>query len=327
MPAEQAELVQSYINTREYLTIKIYDCYLLIHRNIIQNSHNRELGLELPPAIVKRIFGSNPLSVIDVTTTRHVDPSLYDIIIFANKSAVYTRTKLTVEKTRGFKKLPYYVHEDLELLKCCGMSREEIEFFRQKLDVYGLKNKIVSNKTDAIVQKIIDYSDMSTRLNCRLVSKKWKALVDQSSAWNHVRLTKSSRYIDRALSYFQKIDIHELDLSQSSNQSLNCDINSKFSLYSLRTLCISTDHSHELLTLLFSMAPFVQYIKLLQTVRSSLTIPTDRFDEQIHAMICLCQTHLKCLQKLHIQLRSASDQIFLQSSIVSSLPITYEVIT
>ncbi len=41
----QYELVQYYLNTQEYLTIKIYDCYLLFHRQIIQHSKNHELGL------------------------------------------------------------------------------------------------------------------------------------------------------------------------------------------------------------------------------------------------------------------------------------------
>jgi hypothetical protein len=45
MSDNQYELVQNYINTQEYLTIKIYDSYLLFHRNIIQHSNNRELGL------------------------------------------------------------------------------------------------------------------------------------------------------------------------------------------------------------------------------------------------------------------------------------------
>ena len=45
MSNNQYELVQHYINTQEYLTIKIYDCYLLFHRNITQHSNNHELGL------------------------------------------------------------------------------------------------------------------------------------------------------------------------------------------------------------------------------------------------------------------------------------------
>jgi len=45
MSDNQYELVQHYINTQEYLTIKIYDCYLLFHRNITQHSNNHELGL------------------------------------------------------------------------------------------------------------------------------------------------------------------------------------------------------------------------------------------------------------------------------------------
>ncbi|CAF3389451.1 unnamed protein product [Rotaria sp. Silwood2] len=100
MSNNQYELVQNCINTRQYLTVKIYNRYFLFHRNIIEQSKNRELGLELPSAIIKKIFGSNPLSVIDVTSTCHVDPSLYDIIIFADKSAVYTRTTFSCENNK-----------------------------------------------------------------------------------------------------------------------------------------------------------------------------------------------------------------------------------
>ena len=45
MTDNQYELVQHCINTQEFLTIKIYDCYLLFHRNIIKHSNNHELGL------------------------------------------------------------------------------------------------------------------------------------------------------------------------------------------------------------------------------------------------------------------------------------------
>ena len=185
MSDKQHELVQRYINTREYLTIKIYDCYLLFHRNIVQHSASRELGLgrwsrfillsshlpdsELPPAIVQRIFGSNPLSVIDVTSSCHVDASLYDIIIFADKSAVYTRTKLSLTnrgRTEAIrrKKLPYYVQEDLELLRCCGMSEEDIDLFVRKLADNSRCDMFASSDYDRVLQKIIDYSDISTRL-------------------------------------------------------------------------------------------------------------------------------------------------------------------
>jgi hypothetical protein len=172
----QYELVQHYLNTQEYLTIKIYDCYLLFHRQIIQHSKNHELGLgtkfpgklfhlilvfvELPPTIIKQIFGSNPLSVIDVTSTCHVDPALYDIIVFADKSAMYTRTKNAKKR----KILPYYVDEDLELLKYCGMSKEEIELFVKKLDENEQIELFDVNEYDHIIQKIIDLTDISTRL-------------------------------------------------------------------------------------------------------------------------------------------------------------------
>ena len=33
-----------------------------------------------------------------------------------------------------WKILPYYVNEDLVLLKCCGMSKEDIDLFVKKLD-------------------------------------------------------------------------------------------------------------------------------------------------------------------------------------------------
>ena len=127
-----------------------------------ENSFVSLYFLELPQAIIEKIFGSNPLSVIDVTSTCHVDPSLYDIIIFADKSAVYLRTKLSSEQNLNQSKiLPYYVHEDLEVLKCCGMSKEDIDSFVKKLDE---NETCLFNKYDHIIQKIIDFTDISTRL-------------------------------------------------------------------------------------------------------------------------------------------------------------------
>ncbi len=73
-----------------------------------------------------------------MTSTCHVDPSLYDIIIFADKSAICTRMKISLNKG---KILPYYVHEDLELLKCYGLSKEDINLFIKKLDK-NEKNRI-----------------------------------------------------------------------------------------------------------------------------------------------------------------------------------------
>jgi hypothetical protein len=87
--------------------------------------------------------------VIDVTSTCHVDPALYDIIINADKSAVYTRKKENVKK---WKTLPYYVNEDLVFLKSCGMSKEDIELFVKKLD------------EDKKMDKNIDFTDISTGL-------------------------------------------------------------------------------------------------------------------------------------------------------------------
>ena len=80
-------------------------------------------------------------------------------------------------------------------------------------------------------------------------------------------------------------------------------------MFSLRSLCISTDYSLEFFTLLFQIAPFLQHIKLIQTVNSSLKIKTNQLYDYINFVICLCQSNLKCLRRLHIQLRSASDQV------------------
>ncbi|CAF0924815.1 unnamed protein product [Rotaria sordida] len=342
MSDNQYELVQYCINTRQYLTIKILNCYFLLHRNIIQHSKNRELSLELPPAIIKNIFGSNPLSVIDVTSTCHVDPSLYDIIIFSDKSVTYTRTKFlcennkekdnieeTIKIVKKRKILPYYVQADLELLKCIGISQNDIDLFIKKLDDNDKKIDLFnSNKyDDRILQKIIDFTDISTRLNCRLISKKWKIFVDRSSSWNYVCLLKLGRYIDRALNYFQKIDIRELDLSQSIFEPYKFELTYPLLLFSLRSLCISTDYSLEFFTLLFRIAPFLQYIKLIQTVNSLSKIKKYQLYDHIKYIICLCQNNLKCLRRLHIQLRSVSDQIFLESSSVTSIPISYEIIS
>ncbi|CAF2122393.1 unnamed protein product [Rotaria magnacalcarata] len=336
MTDHQYKLVQHCIKTQQYYTIKIYSCYFLFHRNIIQRSHNRELRLELPRAIIKKLFGSNPVTVIDVTSTCHVDPSLYDIIIFADKSVIYTRRKSLSEKdyieqsvhtVKKRKVLPYYVHADLELLRCCGMSQNEIDLFIKKLDDNTEKIDLFnSNKYDQILQKIIDFSDISTRLNCRLVSRKCKAFVDLSSSWHYLRLSKLNQYVNRALSYFQKINIRKLDLSQSVFEAFKCEITNHILLFSLRSLCISTDHSLEVFTLLFRIAPFLQYVNLIQKVDSSSNVKTDQLYDRIKCIICLCQNNLKCLRRLHIQLLSASDQIFLESSSVTSIPISYEII-
>ncbi|CAF4244196.1 unnamed protein product, partial [Rotaria sordida] len=114
----------------------------------------------------------------------------------------------STEKNKKRKILPYYVQADLELLKCIGISQNDIDLFIKKLDDNDKKIDLFnSNKyDDRILQKIIDFTDISTRLNCRLISKKWKIFVDRSSSVNY-----DGRYIDRALNYFQKIDIRELN--------------------------------------------------------------------------------------------------------------------
>ncbi|CAF4449881.1 unnamed protein product, partial [Adineta steineri] len=86
-------------------------------------------------------------------------------------------------------------------------------------------------------------------------------------------------------------------------------LQNEFYVYSLRSLCISTDHPLELFTILFKLAPFLQHIKLIQTYNSSLILKNNnQLYEHINFVICQCQERLKCLRRLHIQLRSVSDQ-------------------
>ncbi len=137
-----------------------------------------------------------------------------------------------------------------------------------------------------------------------------------------MKLSKHCRFIDRALNYFQNIDIRELvcivenlkkqtkflflfqDLSESLFETF--DLKKPIHIYSLRSLCISTDHPLELFTLLFQIAPFLQHIKLI----SSLKLQTNnQLYDCIHFVISQCQQRLKCLCRLHIQLRSISDQV------------------
>ncbi|CAF3914941.1 unnamed protein product [Rotaria sp. Silwood2] len=216
MSNNQYALVQHCIDTKEFVTIKLYNRYLLFHQNLIKPSNNHQLDLKLSSTIIRKIFGLNSISIKDAQITTHVDSSFYDIIIFADTSLVYTRKRTLSydndqdEDTKKFKILPYYVHDDLELLKNIGMSNEDIDLFVKKLNANDNIDLFNSNKYDQIIQQIIKYTDIPTRLKCRQVSHKWKNFVDSSTAWNHVKLSKLWRYVDRALNYFQNIDIREL---------------------------------------------------------------------------------------------------------------------
>jgi hypothetical protein len=98
------------------------------------------------------------------------------------------------------------------------------------------------------------------------------------------------------------------DLSESLFETF--EFKNEFYVYSLRFLCISTDHPLELFTLLFKIAPFLQHIRLIQTYNSSLKLKNnDQLYDCINFVICQCQQRLKCLHRLHIQLRSISDQV------------------
>ncbi len=70
-------------------------------------------------------------------------------------------------------------------------------------------------------------------------------------------------------------------------------------------LCISTDYPLEFLKLLFQISPFLQHIKLIQTIY----IRKCQLYDYINFVIYLCENNLKCLRCLHIQLRSVSDQV------------------
>ena len=76
---------------------------------------------------------------------------------------LYTR-KRTITDENNIKILPYYVNEDLELLKNIGMSKDEIDLFVKKLDANDNMELFHSNKYEHIIQKIIDFTDIPTRL-------------------------------------------------------------------------------------------------------------------------------------------------------------------
>lgn len=107
-------------------------------------------SLESPSAKLQKIFSSNFLSIPDAQVTSHVHSSAYDLIVFPDQSIVYTR-----------KSLPYYVNDDLKLLEQIGMSKDEIEIFVNKLDA---REDFPLEKQERLVQKILDYTDMPTRL-------------------------------------------------------------------------------------------------------------------------------------------------------------------
>ena len=193
MTSDSHDLTQHCLDTDEFLTVQIHDHYFLLHQNVVQSSNKHPLGLgkrpfiplifvtsdhciELPPTILRRIFPSDPSALQDAQIVPRVDASLYDIIIFADKSAVYTRPTAVCGTRKPCKRLPYYVPEDLELLSKIGMSKEDIDRFVQKLH----ERRSPIDQYDHIIQRIIDATDVSTRLRCRQVSRKWRMFVDQS---------------------------------------------------------------------------------------------------------------------------------------------------
>ena len=100
------------------------------------------------------------------------------------------------------------------------------------------------------------------------------------------------------------------DLADSLFDLSNFEFKPSLCVYSLRSLRISTDHPFELFTLLFKIAPFLQYIQLIQTYDSSLKWKSNtQLYECINFVIYQCQERLKCLRHLHVQLRSVSDQV------------------
>ena len=135
------ELLQHCIDTDEFVTTKTSHHYLLFHEHILNSqldlgkpNHFDQIPmifsfkLESPNAFIRKLFQSNGLSIEDAQITSHVQPSAYGMIIFADRSIVYTPSKTLSKKI-----LPYYVPEDLEALRKIGMSTNEIESFVKKL--------------------------------------------------------------------------------------------------------------------------------------------------------------------------------------------------
>ncbi|CAF1203640.1 unnamed protein product [Adineta ricciae] len=305
MTDNQSELVQHCIDTGAFVSIKALSHYLLFHQNVVKCSDNQQIHLQIPSAVLRQINGVTPMSIKDIQMVSHVDSSNYDMIMFADKSVVYTRQRKTSNHGR---RLPYYVEEDLHLLESAGMSKSEIESFVKKFDI---NNNMDILNNDKIIQRIIYFTDIPTRLKCRAVSHRWKNFVDSSNSWNSLKLSRYCLNFNKAVNYFQNIDLRQLDLSESSFECSTFQLSNEISIYSLRSLCISTDHPLELFTELFKIAPFLQDIKLIQTYNSSLKLKNNNnhLYECIQFVISQCQQRLKCLRRLHIQLRSASDQM------------------
>lgn len=166
------ELLQHCIDTDEFVTTKTANHYLLFHEHILNSQ--LDLGknifslntfvelfflLESPNAFIRKLFQSNGLSIENAQITSHVHPSVYAMIIFADRSIVHTPSKTFANPSK--KHLPYYVPEDLEILRKNGMSTNDIDLFVNKLNE---KEYPSLDKYDRIIQKILDWADVSTRL-------------------------------------------------------------------------------------------------------------------------------------------------------------------
>lgn len=62
------------------------------------------------------------------------------------------------------KRLPYYVEEDLDLLKSAGMSQDAIDLFVQKLNEKEPVEVFHADEAEQVIQRIIAYVDIPTRL-------------------------------------------------------------------------------------------------------------------------------------------------------------------
>lgn len=180
-----------------------------------------------------------------------------------------------------------------------------------------------SNEAEVSRKKVILKENRISFFRCRLICRQWKELVDKSSQWRIVKLSANCPNIERALEYFQNVDIRELvcwlffcqwislkiyvilqDLSEIICE--NFESNASFYLYSLRSLSISTNHSLAFFTFLFQIAPFLHFIKFI-VISSSST--NNHLYNCVQCLVNQCQDRLKCLRCLHIQLRSQSDQV------------------
>ena len=175
MNNESNQLIETCLDTNQFQTIKIENNFILLHENLngdgsLQPGNTNEMRIvllieqqssffscsDIPRSIMRTLFPSNGICMSDAKIVEHVHSSLYQLIIFADRSVVYTRRKYH----HPSKRLPYYVQDDLNLLRAIGISDNEINLFVKKLN--SLDGSIFDHLK--IIQRILFYMDVPTRL-------------------------------------------------------------------------------------------------------------------------------------------------------------------